>query len=61
MVMAVALILMVSSFALAGGPDCKSAAKQSKMDECCIEAARADKGCCGKDADAVKASYASYK
>ncbi len=61
MVMAVALILMVSSFAVAGGPECQTATKQAKMGECCIEAAQADKGCCGKDADAVKASYASYK
>ena len=61
MVMAVALILMVSSFALAGGPDCQAAAKQAGMDECCIKAAKAGEGCHGKDADAVKASYASYK
>ncbi|MCK9996924.1 MAG: hypothetical protein KAH56_11675 [Candidatus Krumholzibacteria bacterium] len=61
MVMAVALVVMISSFAVAGGPDCKAAAKQAKMGECCIEAAQAGKGCCGKDADAVKASCASYK
>ncbi len=60
MVMAVALILMVSSFAVAG-PDCHAAAKQASLDECCIKAAKAGEGCCGKDADAVKAAYASYK
>jgi len=61
MVMAVALVVMVSSFAVAGGPACKTAAKQAKMGECCIESAKAGKGCCGQDADAVKAAYASYK
>ena len=61
MVMAVALVVMVSSFAVAGGPDCKASAKQAKMGECCIESAQAGKGCCGKDADAVKAAYASYQ
>jgi hypothetical protein len=61
MVMAVALIVMVSSFAMAG-PDCKSktTAEKVSMGECCIKAAKAGEGCCGKDADAVKAAYASY-
>ena len=61
MVMAVALVVMVATFAVAGGPACKTAAKQAKMGECCIESAQASKGCCGQDADAVKAAYASYK
>ena len=61
MIMAVALIVMVSSFAIAGGEKCKTAAKQAKMGECCIESAQAGKGCCGKDAEAVKASFASYE
>jgi len=61
MVMAVALIVMVSSFAVAGGDKCKTSAKQAGMEECCIKAAKAGEGCHGKDADAVKASYASYK
>ena len=61
MVMAVALVVMVSSFAIAGGPACKTAAKQASMEECCIKAAKAGEGCHGKDADAVKAAYASYQ
>ena len=73
MVLAVALVVMVSSFAMAGEPAgkqtskqttkpvCKAAVKQASMNECCIESAKAGKGCCGKDADAVKAAYASYK
>jgi len=61
MVMAVALVLMISSFAVAGGPACQSAAKQASLDKCCIESAKAGKGCCGQDADAVKAAYASYQ
>ena len=32
-------------------------AAMTSMDECCVEAATAGKGCCGKDADAVKAKY----
>ncbi|MEN8197636.1 MAG: hypothetical protein ABFS30_14150, partial [Pseudomonadota bacterium] len=61
MVMAVALVVLVSSFAIAGGPACKSAAKQASLEECCIKAAKAGEGCHGKDAEAVKAAYASYK
>jgi hypothetical protein len=61
MVMAVALVVIISSFAVAGGPECQAAAKQASLDECCIESAKADKGCCGQDADAVKAAYASYQ
>ena len=66
MVMAVALIVMVSSFAVAGGEECaktktKTAATQVKMGECCVTAAKAGEGCCGKDAEAVKATYASYQ
>jgi hypothetical protein len=61
MVMAVALVVIISSFAVAGGPECQATAKQASLDECCIESAKADKGCCGQDADAVKAAYASYQ
>lgn len=59
MVMALALVVMVSSFAVAGGPACKAAAKQADMDKCCIASAKAGKGCCGKAAAAVKADYAN--
>ncbi len=61
MVMAVALVVMVSSFAVAGVPECEAAAKKASLDKCCIESAKAGKGCCGQDADAVKAAYASYQ
>jgi hypothetical protein len=45
MVMAVALILMVSSFAFAGGEECKSKeATKVSMGECCIKAAKAGEG-----------------
>ncbi len=63
MVMAVALVVLVSSFAVAG-PDCKTkvqaSAEKVSMGECCIKAAKAGEGCCGKDADAVKAAFATY-
>lgn len=94
MVMAVALIVMVSSFAIAGDEECskKAEAKTAKaecttaekaacttaasaecktpcadkaaykaasadMGKCCATAVAEGKGCCGKDADALKATY----
>lgn len=96
MVMAVALIVMVSSFAFAGDEECtkKAEAKTASADcttaekaacadaktakaecatpcadkaaykaasadmhECCATAVAAGTGCCGKDADVLKASY----
>jgi hypothetical protein len=94
MVMAVALILMVSSFAFAGGEECakKADAKTAKaecttaekaacatgakaecktpcadhaiykaasadMKECCAAAVAKGEGCCGQEADALKAGF----
>ena len=87
MVMAVALVVLVSSFAFAGD-DCKSKttastkagcseaekaaceatcteadkaaykAASADMHKCCATALADGKGCCGKDADALKAYYA---
>ena len=41
--------------AKATGADAKA-----DMHECCIASAKEGKGCCGKDAAAVKAAYADY-
>ena len=61
MVMAVALVVLVSSFAVAGdGCKSKASAEKVSMSDCCIKAAKANEGCCGKDADTVKASLAAY-
>jgi Tfp pilus assembly protein PilW len=61
--MALALTALVSTAAMAGGEECaaKTAAAQVKMGDCCIKAAKAGEGCCGKDAATVKAAYAGYK
>lgn len=58
-ILAVASLL---SFAVAG-PDSgqQNAENPVKMGECCVKAATAGEGCCGKDADAVKAKYADYQ
>ena len=41
----------------AGDKTAAQAAHLTGMHECCLEAAAAGKGCCGKDADALKADY----
>ncbi len=58
-VLALALVAMISSVALAG-PGHDHGKKSTEMGKCCVEAAEAGKGCCGKDAETVKASYADY-
>jgi hypothetical protein len=71
-VMALALVAMISSFAIAGDHPQKGAEHAKKMTEkvktvagemgeCCVAAAKEDKGCCGKDAETVKAAYADFQ
>jgi hypothetical protein len=61
--LALALTALISTVAVAGDKECttKAAATKVAMGECCMKAAAAGEGCCGKDAKAVKAAYASYK
>ncbi len=58
-VLALALVAMIANVAFAGAGH--QHGKKAAMGECCITAAEAGKGCCGKDAETVKASYADYK
>ncbi len=58
-VLALALVAMISTIALAGpGHD---HGKKAEMGKCCVAAAEAGEGCCGKDAETVKAAFADYK
>ena len=71
LVTVLALVAVLSTAALADCGSCggekahatkvKADAKASKMGECCITAAKAGKGCCGKSAEEVKVAFASYK
>jgi len=67
-VLALALVALLSTVALAGhghghdhGKKAEKTAMTAEMGKCCITSAEAGKGCCGQDADALKASYADYK
>lgn len=66
LVMALALVAMLSTAALAdcgscGGEKAHAEKADAKMGECCVKAAQAGKGCCGKSAEEVKVAYASCK
>ena len=70
LVMALALVAVLSTTALADCGSCgdekhhaekAKTADNAKMGECCIKAAQAGEGCCGKSADEVKVAFAAHK
>ena len=60
LVLVLGLLLLTSPQVMAGEECAKSAKHATAMKACCLEAGQAGKGCCGKDAETVKAAYTAH-